>query len=186
MSTHYLFGYGSLVCPDSIARTIGRTPSMDSLVDVELNDYGRVWNYGAPAGDIAWTVDGRVVDNGVIVFLSIEHTPGASCGGTVFAVDDTELAALDRRERYYDRVDVTAHVSVVSPALAGCTIQTYLPRREAIERYQNGRANGVAAVEQRYVDLVRNAFDRRGGLATYTATTPLPDVPVVQTFARTN
>jgi len=56
-----------------------------------------------------------------------------------------------------------------------------VPRREAVERYEQMRDRGEAAVDQRYFDLVDRAFtdlgaDRR---ERYVNTTPPPDIPVL-------
>ncbi len=57
-----------------------------------------------------------------VAFLAIRYEPGAAVSGEVFAVDDEQLAALDRRERNYDRRDVSAHIdsSPRGDAAGGC------------------------------------------------------------------
>ena len=53
-----------------------------------------------------------------VAFMCIWPAPGASVHGVLLEVDDAGLAALDRRERNYDRRDVSAHVDVNGPVWA--------------------------------------------------------------------
>ena len=184
MSGVWVFGYGSLVSPQSFGETLGRT--LDFGTDVfaaELTGFGRRWNYGV------MHVTGRRRDQlgadveHTLVALGIVPAPGESVNGVVGWVSDDELGALDRRERHYDRVDVTAAVAVeraVERAVA--PIMVYVPRAEAIEHYEASRRRGTAAIERRYWDLVDGAFAALGGdhHERYLRTTPAPDVPVLE------
>ena len=73
-------------------------------------------------------------------------------------VEPDELALLDRRERHYDRVDVTESTTVRGPPACSGSVAVYVPRQEAIEHYERARDAGRAAIEQRYWDLVDRAF----------------------------
>jgi dephospho-CoA kinase len=129
----WVFGYGSLVSPMSLARTLGRpVPTDRDWVLAVLRGYGRRWNYGSRSVRADWEIDGRPVERGLIVALGLVDAPGEWCNGAVAAVSDDELALLDRRERDYDRVDVTDRIDpagtisgVPSPAP---------PRKSAVPR----------------------------------------------------
>lgn len=174
-----MFGYGSLVSPESLGRTLGRTVSIGVEVhEAELSGYQRRWNYGI--GHVAgwWTDDDGVHQECTIVALGLVAAAELAVNGVVVQVSSDELAQLDHRERHYDRVDVTELVRTATP-IDG-EVVTYVPRAEAIERYEAARTAGTAAIEQRYWDLVDGAFaalgdDRR---VRYHASTPPPDVPV--------
>jgi cation transport regulator ChaC len=88
-----------------------------------------------------------------VAFLSIWPEPGARVEGVAFAVDDASLAALDARERNYDRRDVTA---LVEPALEG-RVWAYVGSAAGSERCAAGRAAGTAVVAREYLALVPEA-----------------------------
>lgn len=183
-SPTWVFGYGSLVDPESLGRTLGRvvTPGVDFL-SAELIGWGRRWNYGV--GHVAGTwrrPDGIVVDDGVIVALGVVAAADEAVNGIVARVSDVEIAALDQRERDYDRVDVTAAVTVDGSAVEpDARIVTYVPRRSAVERYEAARDQGRAGIRSTYWGLVDAAFAVWGTdhLVRYRSSTPPPDVPVV-------
>ena len=83
-----------------------------------------------------------------VTFLCIWPEPGASVEGVLLEVDDAGLAALDRRERNYERRDVSAHVDAETPVWA------YLASAAGRERFAAGRAEGTAVVSEEYLALV--------------------------------
>jgi gamma-glutamylcyclotransferase (GGCT)/AIG2-like uncharacterized protein YtfP len=85
-----------------------------------------------------------------VAYLSIWPEPGAQVEGVAFAVDDAALAALDARERNYDRRDVTG---LVDPDL-GARVWAYVGSAAGSERYAAGRAAGTAVVAEAYLALV--------------------------------
>ena len=198
MSGLWVFGYGSLVSPESFGRTLGRElrPGID-LFEAELAGFGRRWNYGIAHSVGVWTDDDGVEHERTIVALGLVEAPHESVNGVVGYVELDELTDLDRRERHYDRVDVADRTSVRTDGsgraasgpgrsrLAG-SIMVYVPARAAVERYERARDAGSAAVERRYWDLVDAAFRALGDdqHARYHATTPAPDVPIVDLVRR--
>lgn len=182
--TTWVFAYGSLVSPDSLASTIGRTitPSTGMHV-VELAGYGRRWNYGSKVLRGDWTNDdGIEVVGGLVVSLGVVEAPEESINGVIFAVDDTELADLDWRERAYDRVDVSERITPLGDSEGlhfTDPVALYYPRASSVDRYEQHRDAGTAAIRRSYWDLVDVAFASLGDdhLAWYRRTPP-PDVPV--------
>lgn len=184
----WVFGYGSLVSPSSLATTIGRVVDPSDVAVATLRGFGRRWNYGAKHVRAAWTHDGVDVVDGIMVALGLDASPDESCNGVLVRVTDDDLVRLDRRERDYDRTDVSELVSVhdavagiATAAPSGARFVTYVPRASAVDRYERARDAGRAAIRQSYWDLVREAFDVLGAdhAARY-ARTPAPDVPVVE------
>lgn len=181
MTATWVFGYGSLVSPESLASTIGRRVVLGADVHpAVLGGFGRRWNYGSLTLRGWWERDGAAV-HGVVVSLGVEASSHETCNGVIVAVSDDELARLDHRERDYERMDVTERVSTEHPVAAGVRIVTYVPRPSAVERYERARDLGRAAVRRSYWELVHGAFAEVGAdaLDRFRATTPHPLVPVV-------
>ena len=153
----YLFGYGSLISPDSVARTLGREPDGRRLKPVWLNGYER-----------GWTVHDMVRFEGAaeprpVSFLNISPHPGRRCNGIAVPVHAADLDGFDRRERCYRRVDVSAQIT---PALdkpvhayVGCEPWTNMPQS--------------TVVAAKYDALVTGALGRwgRGFVEDYQAST---------------
>lgn len=182
MSGVWVFGYGSLVSPDSFGHTLGRRPHLGTdFFEAEIAGYGRRWNYGSLRYTGRAADDTGTIREWAIVALGVTPAADETVNGTVGWVTDDELVGLDRRERHYDRVEVTALATVHDGVDIAGPIVTYVPRPEAVERYEQARDRGEAAVDRRYFDLVDRAFgalgeDRR---RRYHATTQLPDIPIL-------
>lgn len=183
----WVFGYGSLVSPTSLARTIGRLVEPGEVAIAQLRGYGRRWNYGAQQVRGDWTHEGTTVTDGVMVALGLDANATEVCNGVVVRVNAAELERLDLRERNYDRTDVTELIEIddAVPGVAMATpaavrIVTYVPRRSSIDHYRAARDARRAAIRQDYWDLVDQAFTALGPrhLAHY-RDTPAPDIPVV-------
>ncbi len=181
----WVFGYGSLVSPESVAATIGRPVDPDDgYVPSVLHGFARSWNYGSLRQRATWDGPHGRVDAGIVVSLGIVAGPQRSTNGAMVRVSLDEFVELDRRESDYDRIDVTDRVEPGSDTglrRRSSRVYTYVPRRSAIDRYERARGEYRAAVRQGYIDLVDQAFASLGpdAHARYRATTPTPDVPVV-------
>ncbi len=175
----WIFGYGSLVSPASMATTIGRVVGAHDVAVAHLDGYGRRWNYGSMHLRGDWQHDGVTVTQGLVVSLGLVVAGDETCNGVVVRVTADELAQLDWRERDYERTDVTDLIRRDDDLPAG-RVMTYVPRPSATERYEAARDRGQAGVRRSYSQLVRAAFGELGGdhLDRYQAT-PSPDVPIV-------
>lgn len=180
----WIFAYGSLVSPASLASTIGRTITHGSGMHVvELSGYGRRWNYGSQVLRGDWdNDDGTRVTGGLVVSLGVVEAADESINGVIFEVDETELADLDWRERAYDRVDVTDRISLVGDNGADrvdAPVAIYSPRASAVDRYEQHRDEGTAAIRRSYWHLVDEAFSSLGDdHVEWYRRTPAPDVPI--------
>jgi cation transport regulator ChaC len=143
-----------------------------------VDGFGRRWNYGSKVLRGDWAHGGQQVEGGLVVSLGVVAAEGDSCNGVVFDVDDDELAALDWRERDYERVDITDLTTVEVDQFDG-RVEVYVPRPSSIERYEFARDAGRAAIRQSYWTLVEEAFASLGDHhAEWYAQTPAPDIPV--------
>jgi cation transport regulator ChaC len=148
----FVFGYGSLVSPESVESTLGRRLDLD---DAELRGWQRAWNVGSDKEShperTFRLADGTEYE-GLTVVLGLE--PGDRCTGSVFAVTDEDLALLDVRERNYDRTDVTDQVAWASRP-ENCTIYAYTPKKTAIAKIAAALASRRKInVRRGYVDIV--------------------------------
>ena len=132
----WVFGYGSLVSPASLARTIGRLAKPGKgFHPATLTGYGRRWNYGVGHVTGSWTTDdGTDVIDGTIVALGLIESADEQVNGAIASLTADELADLDHRERSYDRVDVTTLIVGIDDVdLGGLPVFTYVPRASAVE-----------------------------------------------------
>lgn len=183
MSGVWVFGYGSLVSPASFGFTLGRelTPGVD-FVEAEVGGYGRRWNYGVAQRVGRSTGPDGSLQEWTMIALGVVASADETVNGVIGWVEPHEIAALDLRERNYDRVDVSATTTVHADIPIDAPIVTYVPRTIAMTHYRSARDRGEAAVAKRYWDLVDAAFDDLGPgrRERYHATTPRPDVPIVE------
>ncbi|MES1192909.1 MAG: gamma-glutamylcyclotransferase family protein, partial [Solirubrobacterales bacterium] len=156
----YIFGYASLVAAPAAARAV-------------LRDHRRVWgvamdNTVEVPGYKAYALPDWSRPALAVAFLDLEEADGAEVEGALLAVDAAGLAALDMRERQYERVDVTARID---PSPDGI-VWTYLGRAPGRARVAAGRAGTTGiAIQRSYVELVESAFAAWGedALARYRA-----------------
>jgi hypothetical protein len=141
---HHVFGYGSLAgehlrCPVARLRGWRRVwgVAMDNRVDVPgYKSYRLRCDGSRPATFVA--------------FLDIEADPEGAVGGVCMPVREEDLAALDRRERNYDRVDVT---DAITPRPDG-RVWAYRGSADGRARLRDGIAAGCAVVSRGYLDGV--------------------------------
>jgi hypothetical protein len=144
----YVFGYGSLVLD-------GRSEARPAT----LPGYRRVWGV---ATDNVQAIPGYKMylrrSDGVrpaiyVAFLDLEPDPEGEVGGTMRPVSQPELAELDRRERNYDRIEVTDQI-VSAGAEPDGPVWTYRGSEAGRERLRRGRAEGRAVISRDYATKV--------------------------------
>ncbi|MDB4461455.1 gamma-glutamylcyclotransferase [bacterium] len=94
-----IFGYGSLINPDSIASTLGRKVITRPAI---LEGYYRSWTA---------SVDIHIhntIKKGL--FLDLTRAKGAFCNGVLFEVHEHELQYLDCRESGYEKRDIDVDI----------------------------------------------------------------------------
>ncbi len=157
----YVFGYGSLVSPPGA--TPGRRWSERGVV-ADLPGFRRSWGVAMdnrrdlPGYKYYTDPQGRRPDV-LVAFLDVCPAPDADAtvNGLCLPVDDAELAVLDRRERNYERIDV-------SDRLGGgrARVWTYAGSAAGRGRFARGRATGSAVIEAGYLRAVQAGFARLG------------------------
>lgn len=167
-----VFGYGSLVA-DDVARgaTIARLPGFRRTFGVAMDNREEIPGYKA------YVEPGGSRPAVLVAFLDLEPDPGVTVNGTLRAVTDAELDALDQRERNYERVDVT---DAVEGASDGGPVYAYMGSPAGRARLERGRAEDRAVVPHAYLELVRAAFAELGPdeERAFCASTELDALPV--------
>jgi cation transport regulator ChaC len=167
MSGEYVFAYGSLL------RDLGGSLS-GGMVPCRLRDHRRAWNV---AMDNTLSLPGYKYYLGAdssrpavfVTFLNLVPAEGRHVSGSLFAVGAEELEALDRRERNYDRRDVTG---LVEEPVVG-RVWTYIGKPEAEQRFALAAREGSAVIDKAYLESVRGGFAliAADALAEFDATT---------------
>lgn len=145
-SPQYVLGYGSLAAE----RAGGRVAT--------LRGWRRCWGVAMnnsvdlPGYKLYRRRDGSRPDV-FVAFLDIEPDPAASVTGVLLAVAEDELGLLDRRERNYERVDVSAAV-----ADAPGRVWAYRGSEAGRRRLREGRAHGSAVVSRDYLEAATGAI----------------------------
>jgi len=183
----WIFGYGSLVDPADVERYVGSRPVEDmDWAPALLDGYERVWNVGMynvhdRDDDKFFTTAEGERYKGIILSLGLESNRDMAVNGLVFRVERRDLSRLDRRERRYDRVDVTGSISTAARLTSGSTVYTYVPKPEALAVGLEGMRGGSGAISRSYHDKVVAAFAQLGeeAIARYEESTRQPYVPIV-------
>jgi hypothetical protein len=181
----YVFGYGSLVAgplipsrerreegfvADLVGMRRGWGVAMDNRVD--LSGYKC---YLDPDG-------GRPVVSVSFLDIDLDDSPGAFVNGVCLPVGATELAALDRRERNYDRIEVSDRLE----GSDGMRVWTYRGSAAGRARFDAAAAGGTAVIHAAYLGAVRTAF-RSLGPEEWAACAPSLDpcgLPVLELVRR--
>jgi dephospho-CoA kinase len=95
-----------------------------------------------------------------VCFLDLEADPAARTpvNGLCLPVDAAELAALDRRERNYERIDVSERVE----GLRGARVWTYRGSPPGRARFDAAVRAGTAVIHAGYLRAVRSGFRALG------------------------
>lgn len=168
----FVFGYGSL------ARDVLAEPRV-----ARLAGYRRVFGVAADnSEEIPGYKRFRLPADGSfpavhVAFLDIVEHPATAINGVLLPVGAAALADLDRRERNYDRIDVTA--AVESPP-AG-RVWAYRGSSGGRERLAAGVEAGTAVVQRAYLDHVVAGFRDLGEAehAHFLATSDLEGLPLL-------
>jgi hypothetical protein len=148
-----VFGYGSLVT------------GVPGSVEAELRGMRRRWGVAMdnradlPGYKCYLDSAGRRPDVSVCFLdLAVDLSPGARVNGVCLPVGEEELAMLDRRERNYDRIDVSDRFA----DLGGARIWTYTGSAGGRARFDTAVRAGTAVIHAGYLEAVEAGFRRLG------------------------
>ena len=152
MDHAYFFGYGSLVNRD--------THGFDGVHPARLKGWRRVWRHTLLRE---------------VAYLTVIPDPEAEIDGLIAAVPGDSWAALDARERAYDRVPAAHQVTHALPHRPEIAIY-------AIPDGKHGRPSTAGPVLLSYLDVVVQGYLREfgeAGVARFFDTTDGWDAPIL-------
>ena len=159
-SKQYIFGYGSLVSADDVARTLGRIPSLIHPVKLKgwVREWGVVIDNTKAAHRCVRLADGRIAP-GYIAVLNVRRPAAGERptdpNGVLFEVTEADLRKIDERETHYKRLVVTD--SVVNKPTG--TIYTYTGHDRFL---LTGMDRPDIVIPGAYHDLVEQGFASLG------------------------
>jgi cation transport regulator ChaC len=153
-----LFGYGSLLWLPSFEGTYGRPYTRERHV-AHLTGWRRVWDSLFPNRTFYFESAARdrcYPEN--IVYLNIRPATNSAVNGMLYTVTAEELAAFDKREAIYDRIDVTSQILGVQ--IIGGPAYVYVGKQDCVLR--DTRPRERAAIRQTYLDIVERGLTELG------------------------
>ena len=165
----FIFGYGSLINPKSIQRTLGREISKEDLLEARLSDHVRKWQL------VDWIIIQDLNLERIIpaIFLDVVREQGKEVNGILFQLSEEELDKIDRRERNYDRIHISNQVEpiVSDPVYMYVGKEEYtVPPKESVvlAQYERLIEEGLSfwgnAFQQHYYEsTLAHSFPRKDG-----------------------
>jgi hypothetical protein len=150
----YIFGYGSLVSPADVYRTLGRAVDMYPAV---LQGWVRDWSVAvdnqAMRRSFVRLDDGSMPSQ--VLALNVRQPASGEAptnpNGVLFAVSPADLVALDARETCYQKIDVSD--TILAPVTG--TIYTYTGFEQYLYTYDDLQRS---IVPESYLKVVKNGF----------------------------
>lgn len=161
MLPDFVFGYDSLseLVSD---RRLPRDYHPEGFI-ADLRDHRRVWGVAMDntlaLPDYKYYTDaltGERID-GCVAFLDVVEAPGCTVNGVCLPVDASVLAALDQRERNYDRIDASDLFPDVPARL-----WMYRGKSASRSRRDAAMCAGRLYVQQAYVERCQAGFAALG------------------------
>jgi hypothetical protein len=153
---HAVFGYGSLMLRESMERSLGHAYD-GPFIDCAVRGWRRTWDVAMPNETIAATDGGDTFIPRRILYLNVHPDPATTVNGSLFVVNEAELASFDRREWIYARVAITAALVGVHVEGGEAYLYAGLPEHE----WPGGGTNRDYAIRETYLELVEAALARR-------------------------
>lgn len=163
-----VFGYGSLA--GDLDGTVAQLPGHRRVWGVAMDNSADLPGYK----HYLLRADGsrpRIY----VAFLDLVQDATSAVNGVLRPVGDSVLRELDRRERNYDRVDVTGAIAGVTG-----TVWAYVGSADGRARLREARDRGLAVIGRDYLTDVRAGFAALGPaqLAAFDGSSDLDGLPV--------
>lgn len=181
MPPDWVFGYGSLIAPESVGHNLQRPIE---VVPADLHGWRRRWSLlrdNHAAEKTFALADGSLPD--FILGLNVEaegEDPAGPVNGGLIELTEGELERVDEREIRYDRIEVTERIALRDrggdPPSRVYTYTAKRPQHFAPEPPPN------SVIVAAYLAIVEYGFEELGGgeLQRFEATTGPPPVEVAE------
>ncbi len=127
-----LVGYGTLLNRRSLGDSIGQdSAGAKDVTPVIVHGYRRLFNLRPDHYESSFKLGTEPIENAA---ANLEDAPGSRFNGLAFPVTLHELEALDERERYYERRQVTLHAFETNEVIGEGHVYVSLPDAPWIER----------------------------------------------------
>jgi len=157
----FVFGYGSLAARSGLA--VSRRFQRHGFV-ADLPGFARTWGVAMDnrhdlPGYKYYTDAAGGRPAVFVTFLDLRPSePGwATVNGLCLPVGEADLIELDRRERNYERVDVSDRIDA-----GGAPVWVYLGSAAGRARLEAGRRGGTAVIDANYLRAVAAGFSALG------------------------
>ncbi len=144
----YIFGYGSLINLDSLAKTIERKVSKSEIIPTILFGYSRIWNYKAKV------FSENLIKNIDAVYLNLMESKNKQVNGIIFKISDIELEKLKIREKHYTLVNISDKTNLKEKY----KIYTFICYNENYI----AKPTSESYVFQKYIDIVYKGCEEMG------------------------
>ena len=150
--TCWVFGYGSLICADSRARS-GHS---GTCIPVVVSGLRRSWSAAIPLGEKGGAPTPMMPNPNVggVTAVSVANDDASSCNGVIVEVPASEMAAFDAREKGYTRQLVPLERITLHPAAA---VGSIVPEGASVWVYVAAGSTGPTGafpIIQSYVDVI--------------------------------
>lgn len=189
--TSYVFAYGSLLNPESLARTVPNA-RLSAVAGARLVDFVRTF-------DVAFPNDGSQRDKAyfddrgrrppTVLFANVvPSSDGHAANGVLVPLGPGDLSLLVDRERRYEVVDVTESISLLDPsASAPTSVCTFVGR----ERFTRADDVGHGVLSREYLEAIASGVQHWGRafpgfVNDFRSSTQLPRRIPVRNLVRVN
>lgn len=146
----YIFGYGSLMLPQSIHNTLQREDNEYPLHDVTLHGYERSWDIIVPV------FSQKLQEKIKVLFLNLTRKEGTKIQGKILQIHEGELEKLASREVNYHCIEITKDIEAKGVLQKGDTILTFIGDKEHLLQKDSGKVYVMA----NYLDIIEQVKKR--------------------------
>ena len=165
----YIFGYGSLVNSEKLKAFLGVKELHKKTQFTYIRGYSRSWDVAMdnsinlPNYKFYISKDNQERENIFVSFLNIQKSPQKSVYGILFPIEKESLPLMDKRERNYNRVNITGSISNLDSLDKEDIVYTYIGKKDANERYRKGKKENRVFVSKDYYDDILSSFKKFNG-----------------------
>jgi cation transport regulator ChaC len=172
----YVFGYGSLINPKSVNKTLKRDIIISDLIPCFLTNFVRSWNVkdSIMSEELNQPIEG--------VFLNITESLQSEMNGVIFKVTNDEFEQMKLREKNYNYIDISDKIKIYSSQNDNSKLNGVVYTFIAKPNYIANKLDTNCYVMQNYIGIIEDglsyyddAFKKR-----FEATTAKIEFPILK------